>query len=122
MDELLSKLPRFDEDQYSVLFDSDTSDLKCPGCGELYLHHGAVRVFDRREDSEVVDVTKVVGGLSSTHRVPSTGSGNPSSRRGGITIEFSCEHCEGPGFTLTIAQHKGYTLVGWQKTDPWGPT
>jgi hypothetical protein len=98
---------------------SDTEGaLKCPKCKELYLHHGAVKIFTRNEDELSVIKTVVIDGLISSHRVPSDGSGNPSSRRDGIVIEFSCEHCSeegGPSFKLNISQHKGYTLIGWEE-------
>jgi hypothetical protein len=45
---------------------------------------------------------------------PSLRSWNPSWRRDGIAIEFCCEGCGSIG-ELTIAQHKGVTLVGWRE-------
>ena len=44
--------------------------------------------------------------------MPSELSGNPSARRHGIAIEFTCEQC-GDGLRLTIAQHEGHTLIEW---------
>jgi hypothetical protein len=37
---------------------------------------------------------------------------DPSDRRDGLTITFSCETCEDLP-VLSIVQHKGLTLVGW---------
>ena len=105
----------------SGLFSEDV--LRCPNCKEPYLHHGKVMVYDRHEDDEFVNVTTVNDGLSATHRIPSIGSGNPSSRRDGVTIEFMCENCHGGSdeglvgvFRLTIAQHKGNTYMRWDTT------
>src|ERR1700722_20191112 len=82
-------------------------ELMCPQCGYLNLHQGRVTVFDRSEDDEMTVVTTVNRGRTSTHLLP-TPAANPSSRRHGLAIEFSCEHCE-DGLELTIAQHKGVT-------------
>ena len=46
-------------------------------------------------------------------RVPAAGSGNPSDRRHGLAVAFTCEACPFQG-ELTVAQHKGATLVGWR--------
>ncbi len=83
--------------------------LRCPNCGGENLHHGIPFVFDRSEDDEEVTVHHG----SNTAKMPSRGSGNPSLRRDGIVIPFSCEHCDAQLF-LDIAQHKGSTLVSWR--------
>ena len=86
----------------------------CPHCGSSYLHHGTVRVFDRSEDQETVYRTTVSGLPVSVmiEAVPNRGSGNPSNRRDGITIEFDCEEC-GKVSLLGIAQIKGLTKIAW---------
>ena len=89
------------------------ADLLCPGCGQQNLHHGRVTVFDRDEDAETTTVSVVDDGLVSSHRLPSDGCGNPSSRRHGIAIAFECELCA-VGLELTIAQHKGMTAIEWR--------
>jgi hypothetical protein len=38
---------------------------------------------------------------------------NPSERRQGLAIAFSCEDCDAK-LELTIAQHKGNTIVEWR--------
>lgn len=47
-----------------------------------------------------------------------SGERNPSSRRDGLVISFTCEQCsrDDPGdvIELTIAQHKGSTEIGWR--------
>ena len=81
--------------------------LECPACGGNHLHHEMVDVFEREEDQEeglhvVVANGKVVEDEDLT--------GNPSSRRHGLSIHFKCEHCPATP-VLTIAQHKGNTWV-----------
>ena len=96
--------------------------LDCPRCGDNYLHHGPVTVYDRREDAEEVRTTLVAGANISSQMKPNTASGNPSYRRDGIVIEFYCETCGDlepergfttPPMTLEIAQHKGNTYLRW---------
>lgn len=94
-------------------------DLRCPRCGSDYLHQGKVTVFERAEDGAVTTVITVPGD-SSAHlkSVPSDQILNPSSRRHGLSVEFWCEGCNskeaGDYIELTLAQHKGNTLMGWR--------
>ncbi len=105
-----------------VKLDEDYSDfaslLLCPRCKGFYLHQGRITVFERSEDSKDTARITVDGSRAAVESVPNAGSGNPSSRRHGLTIQFECEHCEVDGQTdvleLTIAQHKGTTEVGWR--------
>lgn len=83
-------------------------ELQCPSCGCNYLHHERVEVFDRAEDAAtgthvVVDAGKV--------EVDNSMIGNPSKRRDGIRIHFSCEGCKDHPY-MEIVQHKGNTYVG----------
>lgn len=81
--------------------------LLCPACGFNYLHHHRVEVFDRKEDEEKGVHVSVTHGKAVFDQDL---SGNPSSRRDGVCIYFTCEGC--PAETvLTIAQHKGETHV-----------
>lgn len=97
-----------------------TSDLRCPRCGGMQMHQGKVTVFNRNEDDETTLVTTVGNFNSLTGLVPNDGSGNPSSRRQGLVIEFDCEGCSTGDpddvLELTIAQHKGSTEIGWRFT------
>ena len=98
---------------------TESGVLICPRCGDRNLHHGRVTVFDRAEDSSHTDVSTVVDGVSTTHRMPSTEADNPSRRRDGLIIEFRCEICcdwdKFDSFLeLRIAQHKGQTLLEWK--------
>lgn len=81
--------------------------LLCASCGGCNIHHERVDVFEREEDA--------FDGLHTS--VSRTGTkidrdmrGNPSRRRHGLTVYFSCEEC---GFTtrLVIFQHKGATII-----------
>jgi len=91
-----------------VDFDKDIHDeqvLTCPRCGGNNLHHGDVTVFERtREDGPATVVS--VG-----HR---SNNGNPSDRRDGVVIRFTCENACDP-FELTVTQHKGWTLLAWRE-------
>jgi hypothetical protein len=108
----------------SVTFDSNNSDwLLCPGCGEHDLHHDQVTVFERETEDAPSRATEIDG---TRVRVLSDGRGNPSSRRGGIAIRFWCEHCSAVP-ELTLAQHKGTTLMEWRLAArdlrvPWNET
>jgi hypothetical protein len=106
-------------DIYTVKFGPDCGgrpELVCPQCGYLNLHQGRVTVFDRSEDARMTVVNTVDGGRTSTHLLPNPIT-NPSSRRHGLAIAFSCEHC-GDGLELTIAQHKGSTEFAWRRAKP----
>jgi hypothetical protein len=89
--------------------------MNCPACGGIYLHHDEIKVFCRREDAETVTETTV----SDLRCVVETtgGAGNPSCRRGGVTVQFWCETCSARP-VLRIAQHKGSSLVSWDITEP----
>jgi hypothetical protein len=99
--------------------------LVCPGCGGDYLHQRAVTAYNRDEDAKHTRVTVVAETGFSDHIVRSERCDNPSSRRDGIAITFTCENCheggsdDGPAFfdtplELTIAQHKGHTEFAWR--------
>ncbi len=83
-------------------------ELKCPSCGGNYLHHEKVEIFERFEDAEKGLHVKIENSVATTD---TNLEGNPSARRDGITIEFSCESCKARP-ELSILQHKGNTWVG----------
>lgn len=89
---------------------ADGSILECPACGGENLHQERVDSWFREEDATQGVHTSAMkdGGCFVTPQM----HGNPSSRRDGLTITFSCETCEELP-TLSIVQHKGLTLVGW---------
>lgn len=97
------------------------ANLLCPRCGDSYLHHRGVVTFDRSEDAETVLRTSIEVGKTTVHLVPQADSGNPSSRRDGLVIQFWCEKCGGGDdgtsvIELTLAQHKGETEMAWRFT------
>lgn len=89
-------------------FDGNT--LICPSCGSLNLHHNRVEVFERRHEDSPEGFHVAVDCDASTAIVDSAIIGNPSERRGGISVTFWCERCEGTS-RLDLAQDKGRTLV-----------
>lgn len=105
--------------QYKKVVEVDTNTyasicaLKCPSCGETYLHQGTIEAYNRGEDADTVRCVIVDGSSVFSEQIPSEHSNNPSSRRQGCIIHFDCEHCQGIDFKLTIAQHKGTTLLEW---------
>jgi hypothetical protein len=102
----------------------DTTILVCPRCGFNYLHQGCVTVYDRSEDERTTRVVEVANGSATLSNLPSDNAANPSSRRHGLAISFSCEGCGGGTsddiIELTVAQHKGQTVVAW-RFDPIPP-
>lgn len=88
--------------------------LRCPACGEDYLHHGRVTVYSRSEDAETVRVITTDGKTTMQETSPNRETGNPSSRRGAVCIAFSCETCGADGhLELAIVQHRGSTWLRW---------
>jgi hypothetical protein len=92
----------------------DDNVLLCPCCGDNYLHHGQVCTFTRAtQDADSGIAFRIDAGGNGSISRSSQLKGNPSSRRDGITVDFTCENC-GNTSTLGIAQHKGQTLLNWQ--------
>lgn len=87
--------------------------LLCPKCGNDYLHHVGVIIYDREEDQALVTRTIVVDGVARTRNMKDTDSGNPSARRNALAVQFWCEICDANP-QLTIEQHKGNTRLGWR--------
>jgi hypothetical protein len=82
--------------------------LLCPSCGFDHLHHGRIDVYEReKEDAEKGLHVSVERGSAV---IDQNLSGNPSSRRDGLRIEFGCEGCSAR-LVLTIAQSKGQTWL-----------
>jgi hypothetical protein len=94
-------------------FRGQSEPLSCPNCRGEYLHHEVVTVYDRREDADFVTRTEVRKSSVSREAVNSENSGNPSSRRDGLAIQFSCEMCSAMP-ELTLQQHKGQTFLAWR--------
>lgn len=78
--------------------------IKCAHCGEDYLHQEIVLWFRRTEDNEKCNTAVVT--IDDVECVTTSNRYNPSGRRDGMIIGFSCEH--GCSWTaLNVWQHKG---------------
>lgn len=98
----------------SVKFAEHDDDwLTCPACGSYYLHQECMTVFDRHEDGKETRIVNIGKGTIVSGLVPSDETENPSRRRHGISIQFSCEQCPA-NLELTIAQHKGLEIMKWR--------
>jgi ribosomal protein L37AE/L43A len=102
--------------------------LACPSCGGDNLHHEAIHVWDRYKEDAEQGTYVLANGTKSVVVADASMTGNPSRRRDGMTIVFSCEHCNGVGVGpeknpsdaapkqhLHIVQHKGTTYVSWNQ-------
>jgi len=103
--------PVVEEDDYGT-----DHRIACPNCGEtLGLHHETVHVFGCYEDASC-GVHAIVTKSNAT--IDDCLEGNPSKRRHGLSIDFSCEHCSESEddivARLHIAQHKGATNIHWE--------
>lgn len=85
--------------------------LKCV-CGGDYLHQGNATIFNRSEDAKTTTVLAQDDNTVQVSEFPSTDTCNPSPRRHGLILDFTCEDC-GPGKRLAIFQHKGCTFMEW---------
>lgn len=90
--------------------------MECPVCKCDYLHHQTVEVYSRAAfDSE--DGICVQAFPSMELHVDRDISRNPSTRRDGIRIYFTCEDCHHdpdncpPPYEMLIYQHKGRTYI-----------
>lgn len=83
--------------------------LQCPCCSDINLHQLAVEVgFRKKEDEPESDIHTIsMKGLK-------TERGSIAGRRDAMHIKFQCE-AVGTISILTIAQHKGLTVMYWEK-------
>jgi predicted GIY-YIG superfamily endonuclease len=99
-------------DLYSGM--ANTNVMKCPACGYFFTHQEYYEIFQRNEDSDGI---RTIVQLNQT-TVDTNMKGNPSSRRDGMRMFFTCEAChfhgdkseDPPMFELLIYQHKGVTI------------
>lgn len=94
-----------------------TIDLICPQCGGSDLHHNTITIYERLRGED--DPNTLVTNVNNGPRVSlKFNPNNPSDRRDGLGITFTCESCEslnnGGIMELTIAQHKGTTYFKWR--------
>jgi len=92
----------------------DDNILICPECKGINLHQDTVSVYNCYEDKDEGTHVDIDWDNIS---IDKSMIGNPSPRRHGLSIHFSCETCEQdhPGHILNIYQHKGSTVVEWEK-------
>lgn len=104
-----------------VEYEPYSNSIKCPHCGEGYLHHLGVETFHCEEDQngyhvELYDETSHGWGMLNIicpdNTTNTNTKANPSARRNGILILFGCECCHNIS-RLGIGQHKGQTLMSW---------
>jgi hypothetical protein len=94
-------------------FDLYANHLCCPRCNGECLHHGAVTIFDRKEDAKEVMIIEVENLIAKSYVADNINSFNPSSRRNAVTVQFWCEECDGYS-EFCITQHKGTSFFGWR--------
>jgi|WetSurMetagenome_2_1015567.scaffolds.fasta_scaffold700606_2 hypothetical protein len=94
------------KDDHRVRIRTD-GELICPSCGGDNLHQVRVEVFEREEDKQTGVHADVV--RDSVH-IDTEMAGNPSKRRQGTKISFTCEGCD-EAMILSIEQHKGTTYL-----------
>lgn len=102
----------------------EPTPLVCPRCGGSHLHHVGVYIYSRREDAKETQLVTHwnTGTVTISTHLSGILTANPSPRRSGLRVAFSCEDCDAfdEGETepsllqLVIAQHKGETLVYWE--------
>lgn len=104
-----------------VEYEPYSNSIKCPICGDGYLHHLGVETFHCEEDQngyhvELYDETShgwaMLDIICPENTTNNDTKNNPSARRGGILILFGCEGCHNIS-KLGIGQHKGQTLMAW---------
>ena len=86
------------------------SNVSCAGCGEDYLHQIGFIWYQRDEDAENGDAYFVTYGGHGSRKFTNNDEPNPSLRRHGSIVAFSCECCH--AITgVHFAQHKGMTFI-----------
>jgi hypothetical protein len=98
---------------YITLSDDAGQLMHCPACGHGYTHHERIEVFQR--DIEDAKTGLHISAEGTDMDIDRDMADNPSYRRNGIRIYFSCESCcsddsDHPRFSVTIVQHKGRTF------------
>jgi len=88
--------------------------LRCPECGEQYLHQCDVGIYHHRIIGYALEQQVLVytGGTVQEGIIPEGTAMNPSGERQGIRISFWCEHdCRVPD--LLVYQDQGGTYIEW---------
>jgi hypothetical protein len=85
--------------------------LKCQSCDSINLHHGRLEIFNRSAEDSRTGIHIIVEPMS-VWDVDDRMANNPSPRRNGFFLSFTCEMCEAKP-TLAVFQHKGSTYMEW---------
>jgi hypothetical protein len=94
--------------KFSNIYSSGELTLCCPNCDCEYMHQYRTEVFELPHEDAITGLRVIVDDMEA--RIATTLQGNPSGRRNGIVIYFTCEGCD--KITLfSIYQHKGQTLL-----------
>jgi len=106
---------------FPLLQMSENSGLVvCPTCSDPCTHHVAVQSIERFSEDDKKGTSAIIRG----HQISLSNDAekeNASSRRGSISIRFTCEHgCD--DFIVYFAQHKGYTNINFKILDGLGCT
>ena len=104
----MEQVSGYHDDAEPVYLDED-GKLICPNCGDGFLHHETVIVYDRGEDA-LANITHIGEPVIPTPE-------NPSPRRHGLRVRCFCEHHSGK-WDLLIFQHKGSTYIEWEEVEP----
>jgi hypothetical protein len=78
--------------------------ITCVRCQSEWLHHCAIDIHARIGGEDGVNVV-------TRHYGTGIPTDNPSCRRDGLVIQFYCEHCDAVTTEVTLAQHKGQSLM-----------
>jgi|TARA_R110000744_G_scaffold63849_1_gene131316 hypothetical protein len=93
-----------------------SQSLRCPSCNEYGgLHQEIITVYPR--GGGIIQIDSSNGNIRTRESETPERSLNPSMYRDGLTVHFSCEHCDGhedDQTNLRIYQHKGMTLLDWK--------
>jgi hypothetical protein len=103
-DDMQNRIKIADDYLERVDYFGEDFQLICPKCGFDHTHLESVEYFGRHEDDEIgTHATMNINGC----KVDDCLDGNPSDRRDGLILHFTCE--DGCEFDILIFQHKGGT-------------
>jgi hypothetical protein len=96
--------------------------IKCPVCGDTWLHQQDVEVFFRDKEYDerglhatvAVEPECVFEDNNASLKVDSSMEGNPSPNRQGVIIKYKCENGNHTSW-LHLYQHKGESFFVWVK-------
>ena len=96
-------------EDHCIEIESETC-LKCPKCGDHFLHHGDVDVHSRKKEDEDGYICKAR--YSGVEVLPLKAK-DFLGRRNSLLIGFRCETCGPIDYSLLLMQNKGITVIKW---------